>query len=413
MEGNALKPKIRMDLDFFPIEHEGEQMVGIRDPMGLAENTILIPPHIFYMLALMDGESGVEKIQEGFFEKFEHKPPIEQIEALIKRLDKEGFLDSSDFRVRVLAMEEAFKKAPIRASALAGRSFPESKEELQALVEVIFAKVPEQSDEANKGRLTGIIAPHIDFQRGSKLFAKAYRPLFDEPPPATVLIMGTAHHGDGSPFILARKGFETPLGISELDAGFADHLVGRCSFDIEKGLLSHRTEHSIEFQVVFLQHIFGVDNGPKIVPVLCGNVLDGVGPGESPAIVPEVASFLEATGEAIRNSEGPVLIVAGADMSHVGPRFGSVEPLTPEFTERVRTEDKVALRAAAEGDAEAFFQKVAEIENRNNICSVTQIYALLKLLGNPDGKLLSYDMAVNEQNGTAVGFAALNFWQKS
>jgi len=128
--------------------------------------------------------------------------------------------------------------------------------------------------------------------------------------------------------------------------------------------------------------------------------------------VPEVASFLEAAEGAIQNCEGPVLIVAGADMSHVGPRFGSAEPLTELFTERVRKEDKAALMAAADCDAEAFFQKVAEVGNRNNICSVTQIYTLLKLLQQPSGTLLSYDMAVDEENGSAVGFAALNFRQQ-
>jgi len=61
-----------------------------------------------------------------------------------------------------------------------------------------------------------------------------------------------------------------------VDPAFSDHLVRHCSFDLEDGILSHRNEHSIEFQVIFLQHLFGAESGPKIVPVLCGNIMEKV-----------------------------------------------------------------------------------------------------------------------------------------
>ncbi|MFH1999046.1 MAG: AmmeMemoRadiSam system protein B [Planctomycetota bacterium] len=408
MSKDGTRPKIRMELDFFPIVHDGEKMIGIRDPLGLAENTILVPPHAFYLIALMDGQSSLDQIQDGFAKKFNHTVPLEQISDLVERLDAEGFMHSSRFKVRIMAVEEAFRNAPVRSSALAGQSYPKDREELRVLIHSFFDQAPE-NESAGEGPLSGIIAPHIDVHRGSALCARANKALKNQSAPHTVLLFGTAHFGEGNAYILANKGFETPFGISRVDAAFADHLIRHCSFDIEKGLLSHRYEHSIEFQVVFLQHLFGADEGPLIVPVLCGNMIDKIPAGLSPETLPQVASFLEAAEGAIQRCKGPVLVVAGADMSHVGPRFGTAEPLTPEFIEKVRAEDIAALKAAADCDAESFFQSVAGIQNRNNICSVTQIYTLLKLLQHTSGTLLSYDMAVDEDNGTAVGFAALNF----
>jgi len=85
-------------------------------------------------------------------------------------------LDSAKFRVRILAVEEAFRNDPVRSPALAGKSYPEEKEELRSLVKGFFDKAPDL-DAQESGRVSGIIAPHIDFHRGSELFAMAYKAL--------------------------------------------------------------------------------------------------------------------------------------------------------------------------------------------------------------------------------------------
>ena len=96
---------------------------------------------------------------------------------------------------------------------------------------------------------------------------------------------------------------------------------------------------------------------------------------------PEVGRFLDSARKAISACPGPVLVLAGADLSHVGFKFGDTDPARGAFLDRVAQEDMAALEAAATGDGEAFFSEVARINNRNHICSVTSIYVLLSLLG--------------------------------
>ncbi|MHC4943098.1 MAG: AmmeMemoRadiSam system protein B [Planctomycetota bacterium] len=403
-------PRIRMGLDYFPVNHEGQEMICLRDPLQLAPDPILVPPHAFFIVAHMDGSNRIVDIQEAFNHQFGQLIFSNQIEELIDLLDAKGFLDSPAFQGRLSKVESAFRKATLRPSALAGQAYPAEEREVRGLLDDLFDEVPPPSKKQGK-RLAGLIAPHIDLHRGGPLFAKAYHALRNTPKPHTALIFGTAHYGEGNLFILTEKAFETPLGVSALDEKFSQALIEGCSFDIRKGELAHRTEHSIEFQVLFLQHIFGKDESPKIVPILCGSLMELLPGHESPLTLPEMKSFLDAVKEAIQACEGPVLVMAGADMCHVGRKFGMSETMTPGFLDRVRQEDRASLTAAVEQDGEAFFRKVAGVENRNNICSVASIYTVLKLLEHCDGELLDYAMAVDEGTDSAVGFAALNLWE--
>jgi AmmeMemoRadiSam system protein B len=403
-------PCIRMGIDYFPVNHEGQEMICLRDPLQLAPDPILVPPHAFFIVAHMDGKNRILDIQDAFNRQFGQMIMSDQIEELIDVLDAKGFLDSPAFRDRLTKVETAFRAADLRPSALAGQAYPLEEGEARAFLEGLFDDTQPPPPRPGK-RLAGLIAPHIDLHRGGPLFAKAYQALKDMPKPHTALIFGTAHYGEGNLFMLTEKAFETPLGVSRLDEKFSQALVEGCAFDIRAGELAHRTEHSIEFQVLFLQHVFGGTDGPEIVPILCGPLLERLPGHDSPVTLPEMDSFLDVAKTAIETCEGPVLVMAGADLCHVGRKFGMTEPITPDFLDKVRAEDRATLEAAVERDAEAFFQEVARIGNRNNICSVTAIYTVLKLLGDCESELLDYAMAVDEHTDSAVGFAALNLWE--
>ena len=78
----------------------------------------------------------------------------------------------------------------------------------------------------------------------------------------------------------------------------------------------------------------------------------------------EVKGFLDGLSRAAGSCPGGVLLVAGADLCHAGPRFGKPEPLGADDVRRIEEEDRGVLEAAATGGAEAFFTKVARIGNR-------------------------------------------------
>jgi len=77
--------------------------------------------------------------------------------------------------------------------------------------------------------------------------------------------LGTSHFGAPDRIGLTRKAFATPCGETLTDNTLVDEIFRGSNGAMED--YSHAIEHSIEFQVVYLQHLFG----PRInvVPILC------------------------------------------------------------------------------------------------------------------------------------------------
>src|SRR2546426_5915331 len=71
--------------------------------------------------------------------------------------------------------------------------------------------------------------------------------------------------------------------------------------------------------------------------------------GRHPDDDPRVPRFLEALGETIAASGRRVALIAGADLAHVGPRFGDPEPVSPAELARLGGEDRGMLHAVGAG----------------------------------------------------------------
>ena len=53
-EFTAIRPRLR-PVEAFPIEHEGERMILVQDPAGLAEGPLVVSMGGFFILTLFDG----------------------------------------------------------------------------------------------------------------------------------------------------------------------------------------------------------------------------------------------------------------------------------------------------------------------------------------------------------------------
>jgi AmmeMemoRadiSam system protein B len=208
---------------------------------------------------------------------------------------------------------------------------------------------------------------------------------------------------------LTRKTYATPLGTVATDVPLVDELVGRLPRQ-ESALfadeLNHRHEHSIELQAVWLRAVLG-DAVPPVLPVLCGSLHKSVERHESPGVDMRVAGFLDALRTATARRK--VLVVAGADLAHVGPRFGD-GPMTKVDRDRVAVEDEAALEAAARRDADGFFSAVATIGDRNRVCGLAPIFHALAFAGREGraGSILDYDQCKADEAATSfVSIAAL------
>ena len=174
-----------------------------------------------------------------------------------------------------------------------------------------------------RGPMMGIAAPHVSPEGGWQSYRDAYGVLGPEHRERTFVVLATSHYGAPERFGLTRKAFRTPLGDVANDTRLADWLAARAPQSIEMEDFCHSFEHTVELQLIFLQHALGPN--VRILPILCGpfarSIVNRTGRGGKPEDDDKVKAFLEALGE-MRDREGDKLFwVLGVDMAHMGARY--------------------------------------------------------------------------------------------
>jgi AmmeMemoRadiSam system protein B len=169
----------------------------------------------------------------------------------------------------------------------------------------------------------------------------------------------------------------------------------------------HRTEHSIEFQAVMLSYLFGPD--VRIVPILCGTFGSETG-GAAPADIGAVTSFLDTCRDIVATLGKRVSVIAGADLAHVGQRFGDAFEISEAIVQQVAVRDREDLSYVTAGDADGFYRSVMQDRNQRRICGLNCIYASLKTVvsDGAEGTLIHYDYA-HDPAGGMVSFADIIF----
>jgi MEMO1 family protein len=397
------RPRLRA-VEVFPTQLGPETAICLRDPAGIAERPAFLPRAAGIVLAFCDGQHTLEEIAAEFRARTGVSPEMADLRRLVAELDTACFLVSPRLAAREQAIAEAYHAAPTRAAIHAGGAYPAGAE---ALSKALFGF----GYQAASGSLVAagspevLIAPHIDFHRGGPVYASAYQTLPARPD--LVVVFGTDHNGIDHPFTLTRKSYDTPLGVVATDTQLVDDLARACQgSDLFAEELHHRNEHSVEFQAVWLRFAYGQD-APPILPVLCGSFHRAIGRGSPSAVDARIPRFLD---ELRRLTEGRrVLVIAGADLAHVGPRFGD-GPMGGEASrETVAKADHAALQAAATGDADAFFAAVADERDRFRVCGLSPIFASLAFAGRKGGgKLIGYEQcAADEAGDSFVSIAAM------
>jgi len=403
-------PRIRF-VEPIPVEHEGQRLVYLRDPEGYANGGMAVPHHVYYLLTLFDGEHSVQDLVSAYADKFDDvSVNEEQVTELVKQIDQAHLLDNENFQDFRLEIENAFLDAPERESAHAGASYPDDPAILRGMIDGFF-EPPEGPGSPRPGSVDtpvqAVIAPHIDFNRGGPCFAWAYRALAEAPRPDLFVVFGTGHSAR-HPFVVSRKNFQTPFGTLKADQDVIDRLHELSDLDLFEDEGAHRTEHSIEFQTVFLKYLYP-DSNITFVPILCGSFQEMIERNHFPAEIPLVSNFLDSLKQALAESGKTVCFIAGVDFSHVGRRFG--DPGLPDsFVEEVEHCDRDALTAAEKMDPEAFFKVIVREQDRTRICGTSSIYTMLHAMDSNRGELLKYDHTIDKQDQSMVSFASMVFY---
>ncbi|MGA2032349.1 MAG: AmmeMemoRadiSam system protein B [Thermoguttaceae bacterium] len=414
------RPRLRL-LDVLPVGPEKDDLVALRDPEGFGRTTVL-PRGAAIVALLMDGRRTLRQIQAEFRTKTGVTVGSNDIHTIVGRLDEAHLLDGERFQEHRRQQVENYLRSPIRPAWHAGGAYAadpaELAAELAALLACDGAPGPIRPPAHGQAALRGVLSPHIDPQRGGAAFAWAYQTIAARSDADLFVIFGTAHQEMDQLFSVSRKDFQTPLGVVPTAQRFIDHLAadlvasaaGRQVnlFDDE---LAHRAEHSIEFQVLFLQHVLAGKRKFSIVPVLAGSLHDFLTDGAAPVDAPEGRAFCAAVRAAAAGHRGKVCYISGADLAHIGPRFGDDKLLDQRRLAAQSADDHQLLELACRGDGAAFFRHVARQDDCNRICGLAPTFTMLEVLGSARGELLSYGQAVEPDQTACVSFAAAAFYR--
>ncbi len=402
-------PKLRY-VEAIPSEENGKKVVYLRDPQNPGGNVIAVSPSTVIALSLFDGEKSVEDICGILSGRFGGEVRKEDIENLVSKLDEALFLDSPRYREHRSGVEREFRESEVREAGFAGLSYPSSADELGEWFGRFLEEAGGENGNGETGKLKGIVSPHIDYSRGGVSYAKAYATL-PESEADVFIIFGTSHYGQvDNPFILTKKNFRTPLGEAKTNAEIIERLEAACGWDLFEGELSHKTEHSIEFQVAFLQYMLGGKRDFTIVPVLCTSFHRMVTEGSSPSEDERVSKFLGEMKEIISGLGERAFIIAGADMAHVGLKFGDNDRVNDETLGVIRERDLASLAFGENMDAEGFYRSIESEKDWRKICGLSPIYAALSTTGAKRGVLLDYDQALEPDTGSVVSYASMGFY---
>jgi len=402
-------PKLR-NIEVFPVEYEGQEFICLRDPGPFSDGPMFVNPGAGPILGLLDGRHSRVEIQAAYTRHNGGFLPIEQLDELVNQLDGKLLLDSDRFRQTRNRIHAEFHDASVRTAAHAGAAYAGESEELRRQIDGFYTdpagpgKLPQPGSDRD---IKALIAPHIDFSRGGACYAWAYRELAASLDAELFIIFGIGHEGPDHLFSMTSKDFITPFGTMRTDREFVTNVREACPFDVLADEFLHKNEHSVEFQVVFLQHLMEKHPNVMIVPVLCGSFYEMVGTGTPPSDHPHFVGFVRALKQAIDASGKRVCLIAGVDLAHIGRHFGDEKPLSDAWLQSVREADLDLLRHVENLDAEAFYAHICEDRDQRRICGYPAIYTLMTLTEAREGELLKYDQAADKTTQQAVTYASM------
>ena len=434
---HQVRPRLRKIRTFpMPVKGpDGQQQVvlGLADAQQISGKVVATHPAVQHLLPLMDGTRSVDQIVG----EVGRGLTIEAMQSLVAQLDDAALIQGPTFEALETSMRADFDASETLppattaqfADALVMQKMgQEATDEQKAehgpgLIREVFDqwmdKALENADNPTFDELpVAIVAPGNEYARSWINYAAVWGRLRVADRPDRVVILGANHFGSSTGVCGCDKSFESPLGSCALDAGFKaalDEKLGKENAEkLYANRFDHEREHSIELQIPWIQHALGAGEDGSFVPVYgalvhdpaqnAGESYDGQGVG--------LEVFVGALKDAIASVGGRTLIVASADLSHVGPAFGDAQALsgdTPEAAEarnNVAKQDQELLKMLVEGKADDVVSSIAWQQNPTRWSSTGALVAAAKASGASRGQVLNYAASMDQQGSAMLTNAA-------
>jgi MEMO1 family protein len=402
-------PRLRLGLDFIPSSDPQHPGLLIRDPLKFSDAMLLIPPQLVECLACFDGEQTSLDLRANLV-RITGEIQIGELEKhLFDTLSQAGFLEDEAFEVQRLGRVNEFIAAPKREASHAGSAYPDNADEArQTISEFMQGAASSGTGAGPEDSLIGIAAPHVSPFGGWESYRDAYSALLPSYQDRTFVVLGTSHYGEPDRFGLTRKPFVTPFGETTTDGRLVDELAQAAPESIRMEDYCHAVEHSIEFQVLFLQYLYGPNI--RILPILCGSFIRSIYQGGKPEANENVERFFASLGNISAREGCKLFWVLGVDMAHMGQRYGDRMLARAGEGEMaaVAERDKLRIERLSHSDSDGFWDLVQENKDDLKWCGSAPIYTFLKVVPHARGTLRRYQQwNIDEQS--VVSFAAIGF----
>ncbi len=397
-------PRLRFNLDFIPSTEAGKPGLYIRDPYHYSDATLLVPPPLVQALECFDGQQTSADLRAELV-RITGEIQVSDIEKhLHEALDEAGFLENDRYRELKAKRELEFVSEPVREAVFAGSAYPDEPVSLKTLLNKKLGGAQGQFS------TIAVAAPHASPEAGWNTYKAAYQnmPTVEEAQGRTFVILGTSHYGAPERFGLSRKKFETPFGQAQPNLALINELADAAPQAVRMEDYCYAVEHSIEFQVVFLQHLYGPN--VSILPILCGPYVKSLYEGGMPEDTEAVARFFDTLGN-IGAREGKKLFwVLGIDMAHMGQRYGDPLRATANMGEMVAIEkrDRDRIQQINMGDLKSYWSLVQQNHDDLKWCGSAPLYTFMKVMPGLRGELLDYHQWQIDPH-SVVSFGALRF----
>ena len=406
---SQLLPRLRGNLDLMPSPVEDRPGLLIRDGYHYTPTTLIIPPLLAACLELFDGQHSVREMKDRLYELTDDLEASGLADHLLDTLDKAGFLENETYFAIRDDAHRGFAETPVRYAAHSGTGYPGDAVQLND----VFGQY--MSDDAGIGplvrpaKLIGIAAPHVSPFGGWESYQAAYRLLTPADRDRVFVVLGTSHYGEPDRFGLTRKPYLTPYGAARTEVAMVDRLEKEGGAAVAMEDYCHSFEHSIEFQIAFLQHMCGPDI--RILPILCGSFARSIYEGGKPEANDDVKRFLGALGDLNAREADRLMWVLGIDMAHMGNRYEDQHPAVAGEGEMVEVEqrDRNRIQSMNAGEVDAFWSQVQGSKGDDlKWCGSSPVYTFMKAVPEARGLLQRYQQwNIDEQS--VVSFAGIAY----
>ncbi|GEM_PF-1500211 len=363
------RPKLRR-LERLPLRRGSEELLVLRDPLGLCE-PFAIDADMGPVLDALDGQRTLAQIRQSLMMRGLALVDAGALAEFVAELGATGLLDDDHFRALWAEAHDAFVALDVRPPRRAGLFYPDDPESLRTWLapalplpdSALQAQAGEDFSEGAAGDWgareraskwgrppIGIVVPHQP-PVGPQLAPALRRLLSTLPEPEhyeRIVVLATDHSPGLLPFAACDKDWGTPLGPISADLELLATLDDQVPWLLREQIRL-RSADPIEWTTLLLRGLWG-DRCPPVLALACGQtrLTTAEGRERGDELFAALGHTLGPASEA-----GRVLWWATAELSHVGPAFGG----PPTEASAVAQDEAETLAPLLEGHPGAFSRR--------------------------------------------------------